>query len=140
MKINFYANNQTHIKYTTPTFKAKPITIDWNSESAKKIEMILAWMGTMAMAGITAYKKNKDRSKWMFLPAEMGIYFSFFEEKPFFLDLIPLLVDLEDYKDIDKERNRKALKKIITSTVPIDNEGHLVFEPDEALEMHKGIC
>ena len=87
-----------------------------------------------------AYKKNKDRSKWMFLPAEMGIYFSFFEEKPFFLDLIPLLVDLEDYKDIDKERNRKALKKIITSTVPIDNEGHLIFEPDEALEMHKGIC
>jgi hypothetical protein len=43
----------------------------------------------------------------------MGIYFSFFEERPFFLDLIPLLVDLDDYKDLDKERNKKALKRIL---------------------------
>jgi hypothetical protein len=35
----------------------------------------------------------------------MGIYFSYFEERPFFLDLIPLLDDLNDYMDIDKERN-----------------------------------
>jgi hypothetical protein len=35
----------------------------------------------------------------------MGIYFCFFEERPFFLDLIPLLDDLDDYKAIDKQRN-----------------------------------
>ena len=64
MKINFCTNNQTPVKYTTPTFKAKRIKVDWNSESAKKIEMILAWMGTMAMAGIIAYKKNKDSSEY----------------------------------------------------------------------------
>lgn len=54
-----------------------------------------------------AYRKYKFHNgpKWIFLPAEMGIYFSYFEERPFFLDLIPLLDDLDDYKDIDKERN-----------------------------------
>jgi hypothetical protein len=34
----------------------------------------------------------------------MGIYFSYMEERPLFLDLIPLLDDLDEYKDIDKAR------------------------------------
>ena len=86
-----------------------------------------------------AYRKYKfhDGPKWIFLPAEMGIYFSYFEERPFFLDLIPLLDDLDDYKDIDKQRNMQALKKILVQRIPIDGM-QLVFEPDEADEMHKG--
>ena len=86
-----------------------------------------------------AYRKYKfhDGPKWIFLPAEMGIYFSYFEERPFFLDLIPLLDDLDDYKDIDKQRNMQALKKILVQKIPIDGM-QLVFEPDEADEMHKG--
>ena len=63
MKVNFYTNNQSTIKYQPPVFMAKPIKVDWNSESGKKIEQILTWMGATAMAGITAYKKDKDSMK-----------------------------------------------------------------------------
>ncbi len=86
-----------------------------------------------------AYNKYKYHSgpKWLFLPAKMGIYFNFFEERPFFLDIIPLLDDLDDYKDIDKARNMQALKKILVQQVKIDGM-KLVFEPDEAEEMHNG--
>lgn len=82
--------------------------------------------------------KHKDKNKWIFLPAEMGIYFCYFEEKPFFLDLIPLLDDLEDYKEIDKKRNLQALKRILVQKVGIDGM-KLVFEPEEAEEMHQGV-
>lgn len=82
--------------------------------------------------------KHKGKDPWIFLPAEMGIYFSFFEERPFFLDLIPLLDDLDDYKEIDKERNKQALKKILVQKVGVDGM-KLVFEPDEAEEMHNGV-
>ena len=82
------------------------------------------------------YKANKG-PRWIFLPADMGIYFSYFEERPFFLDLIPLLDDLDDYKEIDKKRNMLALKKILVQKIPIDGL-NLVFEPDEAAEMHDG--
>jgi hypothetical protein len=58
--------------------------------------------------------REKDDDPWIFLPAELGIYFTLFEESPFFLDLIPLIDDLEDYKEIDKERNMLSLKRIIT--------------------------
>lgn len=88
---------------------------------------------------VKAYKKYKHNNgeKWIFLPAEEGIYFNYFEERPFFLDLIPLLDDLEDYKEVDKQRNIQALKRILVQEIPIDGM-RLVFEPEEAEEMHVG--
>lgn len=83
------------------------------------------------------YKHNNGNA-WIFLPAEMGIYFSYFEEKPFFMDLIPLLDDLDDYKEIDKKRNLQALGRILVQKVGTDGM-KLVFEPDEAEEMHEGV-
>lgn len=82
--------------------------------------------------------REKDDDPWIFLPAELGIYFTLFEESPFFLDLIPLIDDLEDYKEIDKERNMLSLKRIITQEVPHDGM-NLVFEPEEAADMHAGV-
>lgn len=86
-----------------------------------------------------SYRKYKFHNgpAWIFLPAEMGIFFCYFEERPFFLDLIPLLDDLDDYKDIDKQRNMQALKRILVQEVPHDGMS-LVFEPQEAEVMHNG--
>lgn len=86
-----------------------------------------------------SYRKYKFHNgpKWIFLPAEMGIYFCYFEERPFFLDLIPLLDDLDDYKQIDKDRNMQALRKILVQQVLTDGM-RLVFEPQEAEQMHEG--
>lgn len=82
--------------------------------------------------------KHNNGDAWIFLPAEMGIYFSYFEEKPFFMDLIPLLDDLDDYKEIDKKRNLQSLGRILVQKVGTDGM-KLVFEPDEAEEMHEGV-
>lgn len=81
--------------------------------------------------------KYHSGPRWIQLPAEMGIYFNYFEERPFFLDLIPLIDDLDDYKQIDKERNLQALKRILVQKVPTDGM-KLVFEPEEAEQMHNG--
>ena len=82
--------------------------------------------------------KYKGGPKWIFLPAEMGIYFSYMEERPLFLDLIPLLDDLDTYKELDKNRNIQALKRILVQKVPTDGM-KLVFEPGEAEDMHNGV-
>ena len=60
MKVDFYTYNQSTIKYQPPTFMARPIKVDWNSDSGKKLEKVLVWMGASAMASIMAYKKDKD--------------------------------------------------------------------------------
>lgn len=87
--------------------------------------------------GYVAYKRGKD-DPWIYIPAEIGIYFTLFEERPFFLDLIPLIDDLEDYKEMDKERNLLSLKRIIVQESPHDGM-NLVFEPEELEGMHEGI-
>lgn len=63
MKVDFYTYNKPLVQYYQPTFKAKPIKVDWNSKSGKKLEKVLAWMGAAAMAGITEYKNNKEDSR-----------------------------------------------------------------------------
>ena len=123
-----------------------------NAQDVDIVELNLAFFDTIRDEGLRneilktypaiiykAYRKYKFHNgpKWMFLPAEMGIYFSYFEERPFFLDLIPLLDDLDDYKQIDKDRNMQALRKILVQQVLTDGM-KLVFEPQEAEQMHEG--
>lgn len=98
---------------------------------------ILSTYPKVVQKGYYEYK-HKKKNSWIFLPAEIGIYFCYFEEKPFFLDLLPLLDDLEDYKDIDKKRNLLSLKRILTQKVGMDAD-KLFFEPEEAEEMHEGV-
>lgn len=105
-------------------------------EEALKQE-ILKTYPKIIQKGYQDYTK-RDKDPWVFLPAELGIYFTLFEESPFFIDLIPLIDDLEDYKEIDKERNMLSLKRIITQEIPHDGM-NLVFEPEEAADMHAGV-
>lgn len=100
-------------------------------------KQILKTYPKIIQKGYHNYKHNNGEC-WIFLPPEMGIYFSYFEEKPFFMDLIPLLDDLDDYKEIDKKRNLQALGRILVQKVGTDGM-KLVFEPDEAEEMHEGV-
>lgn len=99
-------------------------------------KQILKTYPKVVQKGYRRFKEGGEQ--WIFLPADLGIYFTFFEEKPFFIDLIPLIDDLEDYKQIDKDRNMLSLKRIITQEVPHDGM-NLVFEPEEASEMHEGV-
>lgn len=116
--------------------------IEFNLDFFKKIrdekvrKDILSTYPKIVQKAYYKYANNKG-PKWFFIPAELGLYFCFFEERPFFLDLIPLLDSLDDYKELDKERTIKALKRILVQEVPHDGM-KLVFEPPEAEAMHDG--
>ena len=85
------------------------------------------------------YLKNKAISSWVKLPAEIGICFSFFEDgMPLFLDVIPATLQYEDAVDNEQERELEEIRKIIVQKIPHLNDGQLLFEPDEAMEMHRG--
>ena len=85
------------------------------------------------------YLRNKEISSWVKLPAEIGICFSFFEDgMPLFLDVIPATLQYEDAVDNEQERELEEIRKIIVQKIPHLNDGQLLFEPDEAMEMHRG--
>ena len=80
--------------------------------------------------------KNTEKYRWIFLNPADGVHFSFYEEYPFFLDIIPLLIGYEDLSDINKEKRRQEIQKILIQEMPITSQGELVFEPTEAEKMH----
>lgn len=92
---------------------------------------------------ISAYYRKWNRGKvsspWVRLPAELGIYFSFLEEgAPIFLNVIPATIQYDEAVDTERERDLEEIRKILVQKVPHLTDGSLLFEPEEALEMHRG--
>lgn len=83
--------------------------------------------------------KGKVTSKWVRLPADVGVCFPFFDDgRPLFLSVIPATIQYDDAVGIERERELEEIRKIIVQKVPHLSDGQLVFEPEEALEMHRG--
>ena len=60
------------------------------------------------------YRKNKLKSSWIFLPSEIGIYFSFYENgSPLFLSTIPSTIKYDKAVDTERERELEEIKKIL---------------------------
>ena len=56
----------------------------------------------------------------------------------FFANIIPAVIDFNDYRTLEKEKRRTRTSFIINSkNFPIE-DGELVFDPEEAEEIHRG--
>ena len=84
------------------------------------------------------YKNNKVKSKWVYIPAAVGVCLPFLDGKPSFLNVIPAVMEYEKAKETDRERDLEEIRKIIVQKIPHLQDGGLLFEPDEAAEIHKG--
>lgn len=82
---------------------------------------------------------GKKNSKWYRLPVGYGIHFSLEEERPYFVSVIPAIINMTEYILLEKEKDEQKLKTILAQQVPI-YQGELVFDPEEAKVMHKGSC
>lgn len=85
------------------------------------------------------WAKGKAKNKWVRVPTELGVYFSFLEEGcPIFLNVIPATIQYDEAIDTERERDLEEIRKILVQKVPHLTDGTLLFEPEEALEMHRG--
>lgn len=89
---------------------------------------------------VKAYKKwvtNKNSiDSWVILPGDVGICFPVFDGRPLFLSVIPKTIEYDETVDTERERDLEEIRKIIVQKIPHLNDGRLVFEPQEAKEMH----
>ena len=84
------------------------------------------------------WKNNKVKTPWVFVPIGMGICFRMFDARPLFLNVIPATIQYDDAVDTDRERDKEEIRKIIVQKIPHLQDGGLLFEPDEAVEIHSG--
>lgn len=94
--------------------------------------------------GYKLYKDKKlpplfqgDTAGWYLLDPAAAIKFNINgEDFPAFISVIPAIIDLDQAKDLDKKKMAQELLKIIIQKMPTDKNGDLVFDVDEATELH----
>lgn len=60
-------------------------------------------------------------------------------DAPLFISVIPAIMDLDDAKDLDKQKMAQQILKIIIQQMPIDKNGDLIFDVEEAQALHNNV-
>ena len=94
--------------------------------------------------GYELYKKGKlqpmfkgDTPSWYLLDPRSTIKFNLNDgDYPPFMAVIPYIIDLDAAQDLDRKKMAQKLLKILIQKMPIDKNGDLVFDVDEAQALH----
>lgn len=94
--------------------------------------------------GYIAYKEGKlvpdfqgDTEGWYLLNIENTIKFNINgEDFPSLIAVIPAIIDLDAAQELDRKKMAQKLLKIIIQKMPLDKNGDLIFDVDEAKQLH----
>ena len=94
--------------------------------------------------GYILYKEGKlvpdyqgDSSGWYLLDIDKTIKFNINgEDFPVLIAVIPAIIDLDAAQELDRKKMAQKLLKIIIQKMPLDKNGDLVFDVDEAQQLH----
>ena len=98
--------------------------------------------------GYLLYKQGKlpcdclndehGHGSWYLLDPAFAVKFSIAGkgDAPLFINAIPELIDLKTTQGIDRQRQLQKLLKIIVQQLPLDKNGDLIFDLDEARDIH----
>ena len=98
----------------------------------------LAAYPDFVVSAFNKWKKGKLKSKWVVIPSDIGVCFPMLDGQPFFLSVIPATIKYDEAVETEREREKEEIRKILVQKIPHLNDGRLLFEPDEAEEMHRG--
>ena len=75
---------------------------------------------------------------WYLLDPSCAFKFSIFGtgDLPLFVNAIPEIIDLGVAQGIDRQRQLQQLLKIVVQKLPLDKNGDLIFDVDEAQDIH----
>ena len=78
-----------------------------------------------------------DTAGWYLLDIENTVKFNINgEDYPPFISVIPHIIDLDAAQELDRKKMAQKLLKIIIQKMPLDKNGELIFDVEEARELH----
>lgn len=136
----FSVNNipvvEMNMKYFDDTF----------TDSAQR-QRVIAMFPKDIQKGYVLYKKGSlpaefmgDDTGWYVLDYNFTVKFNLNDtDAPMFVSIIPALIDLDEAQALDKKKMQQKLLKIIIQQMPLDKNGDLIFDPDEAQALHNNV-
>ena len=89
-----------------------------------------------------AYKKGKlnttfDQGTWWMLDPDYAFKINLKgRDYPLLVNITPKILDLDEAQDLDRRKMMQQLLKIIIQKLPLDKNGDLIFDVDEARDIH----
>ena len=78
-----------------------------------------------------------DTGGWYLLSPNSTVKFNFNgSDIPIFANAIPAIIDLDAAQDLDRRKQMQKLLKIVVQKLPLDKNGDLIFDVDEARDIH----
>lgn len=84
------------------------------------------------------WSAGRRTSSWFIVPSEIAICFPILDGRPPFLSVIPATIEYDEALATERERDLEEIRKIVVQKIPHLTDGRLLFEPDEAQEIHSG--
>ena len=112
-------------------------------DTASKMKMLRLFPNEFRK-GYVMYKEGKlppqfagDTSGWYLLDANNVIKFNINgEDFPALISVVPAIRELDAAQELDRKKMAQKLLKIIIQKMPVDKNGDLIFDVDEAQELH----
>ena len=131
-KINGLSAVEFNVKYFDDQFR----------DANEKIMVLKSFPKEFVKAYID-YKEGRlpidrnDNGAWFLVDPEIAARFYVNgNEVPLFVAAIPALLDLDEAQDIDKKKMVQELLKLVIQKMPLDKNGELIFDVEEARDMH----
>lgn len=95
-------------------------------------------------SGYVAYKRGTlpkdfqgDENGWLQLDPAKAVKFNLSStDQPLFVSILPALLDLDEAQDMNKKKMAQQILRIIIQKMPIDKNGDLIFDVEEAQQLH----
>ena len=137
-RCRYYLNNLPAIEFNMAYFDEKFKDINYRMR-------VLKMFPKDFQKGYLLYKQGKlqpdfqgDVGVWYLLDPGYAVKFNLngAGDLPLFFNVIPALIDLDAAQDLDRRKQMQDLLKIIVQKLPIDKNGDLIFDVDEAKDIH----
>ena len=125
-------------KFTDPAYRIKVLKM-FPEEFTKGY--LLYKQGKLNNIEIDGFKTDKGyyhgREGWYLLEPGNTIKFNINgSDIPIFLNAIPAIIDLDAAQELDRKKQMQQLLKILVQKLPMDKNGDLIFDIDEARDIH----
>jgi len=137
-RCRYYINNLPAIEFNMAYFDEHFRDINYRMK-------VLKMFPKDFQKGYLLYKERKlqpdfqgDQGVWYLLDPGYAVKFSLngAGDLPLFMNVIPYLLDLDAAQDLDRRKQMQDLLKILVQKLPIDKNGDLIFDVDEARDIH----
>lgn len=133
----FFTNGKPLVEFNVKFF-------DDNFRDANQKMAVLKSFPTEFLKGYVAFKEGRlvadvgDQPGWIILDSDHAYQFTTHgSEIPPLISVIPALMSLDEAQALDQKKTLQDLLKIVIQKMPIDKNGEMIFDIDEAKEFHR---